>query len=588
MKFLSAGSFFRVFTLFALLAAMFGSLVMVTPVRAGGIAVNNSDDVVADDGACTLREAILSANTDKASGAKDGECSAGSGADIITLEATTYSLTIAGPSPASGGVHIWIVEPLTIIGLGEGSTTIKSAYGNAGIFYVSGTTLNLSSLTMADGNTVAGGAIHNANYGTLTVTNTTFVGNSAGDGGAIYNSLGSNAMVTNSTFSGNISRGSGGAIYNGSGTTTLTGSTFSDNSAGGGQYVGAGGAIMNSSTMNITNCVLTGNRANTGGAITNGQNAPLTIKNSTLSGNSADKDAFGNGGAIQNFGTLNLINSTLSGNIAGGASGVGGGITNDYYGTLTIINSTLSGNSAAFGGGIRTDGTVNYTNTIIANSSSGGDCSRVYGNFSTKVNNLVEDGSCFATISGDPNLGPLADNGGPTLTHALLPGSRAINMGSDTACAASPVFNIDQRSGVRPQGAHCDIGAVESGLDSPAPVVFSSARNGPSPTLQANVAFIVTFSTTVTGVDLSDFSLATTGLSGVTPTAIFGSGSVYTVIVSTGSGSGTLRLDVIDDNSVQDLALTPLAGAGAGNGNYTAGETYDVRLFRIDLPLVIK
>jgi len=64
-------------------------------------------------------------------------------------------------------------------------------------------------------------------------------------------------------------------------------------------------------------------------------------------------------------------------------------------------------------------------------------------------------------LSGDPNLGSLADNGGPTQTFALLTGSSAINAGDSTTCVASPVSNLDQRGVTRPQGAQCDIGAYE-------------------------------------------------------------------------------------------------------------------------------
>jgi hypothetical protein len=73
----------------------------------------------------------------------------------------------------------------------------------------------------------------------------------------------------------------------------------------------------------------------------------------------------------------------------------------------------------------------------------------------------VEDGSCSAELSGDPNLGPLADNGGATQTMELLAGSPAIDAGNDGLCAAAPVNNLDQRGIARPQGPHCDIGAFE-------------------------------------------------------------------------------------------------------------------------------
>jgi hypothetical protein len=104
--------------------------------------------------------------------------------------------------------------------------------------------------------------------------------------------------------------------------------------------------------------------------------------------------------------------------------------------------------------------TANITNTIIANSVSGADCS---GSIATNTNNLFKDGTCSPSLSGDPALGALANNGGSTLTMALLPGSQAIDAGDDTTCNGATVNHVDQRGAYRPIGAHCDIGAYEAG-----------------------------------------------------------------------------------------------------------------------------
>jgi Tol biopolymer transport system component len=110
-----------------------------------------------------------------------------------------------------------------------------------------------------------------------------------------------------------------------------------------------------------------------------------------------------------------------------------------------------------------------------------------------------------------------------------------------------------------------------------APTVTSSLRADPDPTSAASVDFNVTFSTDVSGVDASDFSLTLTGaLTGASIQNVTGSGGAYTVTVNTGSGDGTLRLDVLDDDSIQDLSGYRLGGEGAGNGNFTAGEAYTV------------
>ncbi|MFT3891575.1 MAG: putative Ig domain-containing protein [Anaerolineales bacterium] len=287
------------------------------------------------------------------------------------------------------------------------------------------------------------------------MTNSTFSGNgnSAADGGGIYNKSGSTIDVTTSEFSGN-SAANGGSIYNG-GTLTLDTSTFSGNRA----FFFGGGVVNNGgSTATVTNSTFSNNSSSSGGygggGITNF--AILNMTNSSFSGNSAYF-----GGGIENInGTLTLANSTFSGN---NANNNGGGIYNSS-GILIIKNSTFSGNSATNGGGINNDlGTLTMANTIIANSTTGGDC--VGTNTAPSINNLIEDttNACGLTdnvngniIGSDPNLGPLANNGGPTQTHALITGSPAINAASAGFCPS-----IDQRGITRPQGANCDIGAFE-------------------------------------------------------------------------------------------------------------------------------
>jgi hypothetical protein len=210
-----------------------------------------------------------------------------------------------------------------------------------------------------------------------------------------------------------------------------------------------------------------------GGGIFN--DGTLTVTNSTISDNSAT--GFGNngGGGIFNDGTLMVTNSTISGN---SSSNLGGGIKTSggsQGGTLTVTNSTISGNSAHGsgnngGGGIDSLSiAATLKNTIVANSPAGGNCS---GAPPTDVgNNLDSDTSCgFGTsnnsLSGvDPMLSPLADNGGPTLTHALLENSPAINRGNN-AFAVEPdgnPLNYDQRGQgfARIVDGTVDIGAFE-------------------------------------------------------------------------------------------------------------------------------
>jgi hypothetical protein len=133
------------------------------------------------------------------------------------------------------------------------------------------------------------------------------------------------------------------------------------------------------------------------------------------------------------------------------------------------------------------------------------------------------------------------------------------------------------------------VAKVSYTIDNTAPTVVSSVRADPNPTTATSVHFTVTFSESVTGVDVTDFDLTVTGITGASFTGVSGSGTTYTVTVDTGTGSGTLRLDVTDNDTIVDAASNPLGGVGTGNGNFTSGETYMVkRTFRIYLPLVIR
>jgi hypothetical protein len=179
------------------------------------------------------------------------------------------------------------------------------------------------------------------------------------------------------------------------------------------------------------------------------------------------------------------------------------------------------------------------------------------GYYDTFVANLDSDGGLqWNTFVGgdrhDQGYGITLDNGG----NIYLTGESSGTWGS-------PVAAFD---GVTDGFA--------AKLDLAPPAVLSSLRADPSPTNASSVHFTVTFSEPVSGVNSSDFYLTTTGVSGATITGVSGSGANYTVTVNTGSGSGTIRLDIVDNDSIVDGSLNRLGGTGTGNGNFTAGETY--------------
>jgi hypothetical protein len=192
----------------------------------------------------------------------------------------------------------------------------------------------------------------------------------------------------------------------------------------------------------------------------------------------------------------------------------GGGLANE--GTLTLIQSTVSGNNG--GGGLWNEGTLTLTHSLVANHSSG-DC----GNGSTSAvisqgYNLDSDGSCQLTAPTDrpgvdPLVGPLQDNGGPTLTHALLPGSPAIDAIPWSANGCGTSLISDQRWQARPQpvGAACDIGAYEVAVDGQALAGWVTGLT-PSTVVCQNVttAQVVTLSDPLSPWDCEAAGLAVT------------------------------------------------------------------------------
>ena len=285
----------------------------------------------------------------------------------------------------------------------------------------------------------------------------------------------SRLTISNGIASGRNSDGVGGGIRS-AGVLTLTDSTILGNQAVHEEALGGiGGGVLNDrGTMTITRCTIANNSAlggvsssgddfpgGSGGGVVNYPGGSLVITNSTISGNSSSiRDSFGlqpfsgGGGGVSNGGSMTITNCTISGNSVDGTGFVtmyGGGIRN--YGNLQITSSTIVHNSAlgefgAFGGGIygyssaptRTDSSI-----IALNSASTGPDFTGGGGLQSNGYNIIGN-NADAVISSqptdqigtpaapvDPLLDPLADNGGPTLTHALQSGSPAIDHGDPAA-----------------------------------------------------------------------------------------------------------------------------------------------------------
>jgi hypothetical protein len=325
--------------------------------------------------------------------------------------------------------------------------------------------------------------------GNLTITGRDGLEISGGDTTRVFEvTTGASASFTDLTIS-NGSATSAAGILN-AGSLTLSGVTISDNAANN-VGAGAGGGILNNSTgvLILTNCLIQGNSA-TGTSSGNGagisNSGTLTVTNSTISSNTATS----RGGGILNTGTATILGSTFSNNLA---YNVGGGAIMDLGGELQIINSTLSGNGTdADGGAVHLSlgsAAEIHNSTVTANNAldlgdglyidsaasllltssivAANGTADIAGNLATgSINNLVKDdtengglvNAVNANLVGvDPLLGALAENGGPTQTHAILAGSPAINAGAN----ASGQATTDQRGPLFARVGAPDIGAYE-------------------------------------------------------------------------------------------------------------------------------
>ena len=300
-----------------------------------------------------------------------------------------------------------------------------------------------------------GGAIKTDGSSELTIIGSYFHENTAASDNGAIDVEGVLLVVHNSSFVDNFSGDNGGAIYAGGDSNWVSDSYFSGNRAS-----NSGGAITVHGQLTVTSSIFFQNTAEkSGGGLFVGDD--LLLIDSEVSLNSAGYS----GGGLQVAYYADILNSTISDNTAG----LGGGIALDSS-FLTLTHVTISHNTAITAlGGISTSlGSIaTVKSSIIANSTGGADCGGL-GLFLDNGYNLVEDSTCISagtSLSGDPKLGPLADNGGDenTWTHALLAGSPAIDVIPFGINGCGSAIKTDQRRAVRPQDGACDIGAFELG-----------------------------------------------------------------------------------------------------------------------------
>ncbi|WP_420628152.1 carbohydrate binding domain-containing protein [Candidatus Leptofilum sp.] len=350
--------------------------------------------------------------------ADSGEGSLREAVELIAPDGTiTFDPSLAGGTIALSSGQLDVVRSMTIDGSGAPGLTVSGSNASRVFQVAAGAEVSINSLTVADGvGSPQGGGI--LNYGVLNLDNVTVMNNTESSGGAPDFQFG------------------GGGIYNGDGATlNMTNS-----------------AVMNNSTL-----------GQPGGGIYGFFNSSINLTNSTVSGNVAGDVA----GGLRTLGNATIVNSTISGNTS---TAWHGGAMFSTDGTVTILNSTIVGNSAPDGtaGGLMVatfGAAVNVTvqNSLIADNGTY-NC-QVEGDPATAVltslgNNVVTGASCAAVGSdiivapGGAGVDVLADNGGSTLTHALLAGSVAIDAANTAVCPTA-----DQRGITR--DAACDIGAFE-------------------------------------------------------------------------------------------------------------------------------
>ena len=481
--------------------------------------VNNLLD---DGSAGSLRWAVAQAN-------------ATAGADTISFSSgfnTARIITLTG-----GVLTLTDTATTTIDGPGANLLSISGNNANEVLAINSGASAVLSRLT------ITGGA------------------SSPASGGGLEN-LGK-AALSNCVVSGNSSAGEGGGIYS-KGTLTMNNCAVSGNSS-----MRAGGGIANQGgTMSLTDCSVTGNSLLTtvagtgGGGLWNAANGSLTVTNCTVSGNNSE--------------------------IGGG--GIGDGTTPSDQ--VTLINCTVSANhSTGKGGGIDTlGGTITIGNCIVAGNTTAGSGPDVFSAFISEGNNLIGNtagstGWVASDLTGiaNPLLGPLANNGGPTQTMALLPGSPAINAGNNALIPAG--VTTDQRGfGPRFVNNTVDIGAFEVGavqvtnlvVTTPDDVVdpldgLTSLREaidnadtlaGPQTITFDPTVFATAQTITLTGgeLELSDTATTTIAGPGANLLSISGNNASGVFAINTGASAALSGLTITDGNN-----------ARAGGGFYNSG-----------------
>jgi hypothetical protein len=396
------------------------------------------------------------------------------------LDGTGHEITLSG----GGSVRVLSNRPGITLTLFSLSIAYGMSTADGGGVYVAGV-LNATNCTFRDNSTLAGlgmsgygGAVYNS--GTFNASQCAFLRNrtvggvgaygsdgspaaapgaggdgGAGYGGAIYNA--GLAVIDRSLFATNLAAGGAGGT-GGNGTVVVGGYSNQTGGPGGDGGYGEGGALFNVSTASVVNCTFAGNVMSGGSGGQGGWAGMYTWNpHGTAYGFPGGGGGYGVPGGFtvcQSGGFIYLGNCTVACNSSVGGTGGAGG-----SGSLGNPNGPTGPSGQAHPAGI--GGSASLVNSLLATNSPGGNG---WAGLIDLGHNLSSDATCAFTNTGsfngtDPKLGPLADNGGATLSMALLPGSPAIDAADPAAAPAT-----DQRGIPRPVGSAPDIGAFEYGL----------------------------------------------------------------------------------------------------------------------------
>lgn len=454
----------------------------------------------------------------KTADTNDGVCNADcSLREAIAAAASGDTIQFASPlfdtaQTVQVNGQLTINKNLTINGRGANLTTVQNiaaASATSRVFLILSGTVNLSGLTITGGNLTAGGSIPGC-------------------------------------FTSDVC---GGGIFSG-GNLTLTNCVVSNNTANGSELVFGAGLFINSS---------------------------LTLINSTVSGNTATTTGiFVTGGGIYINDTATIINSTISGNsVVGNSLSQGGGI-NVNFGSLNIYNSTVTNNSVpngnvGGGGGISKSGTVNAVNTIISGNTA---------NTNPDLDGSLSASSTNNLVGGNAGLLPLGNYGGATPTHALLPTSAAVNSGSNcvvtqtcTVGNQTVAITTDQRG--RGRDSRVDIGAYEMvGLTVTKTADTSDGVCDADCSLREAVAAAASGDTIVFASTLFDTpqTIQTNGQLTINKTLIInGRGSNLTTVQNIAPQGATSRAFFVDLTGNLTLSNLTVTGGNLSSGNFGGG-----------------